>query len=80
MEKNKTVSILDKNNILWKCVDGELIGKRSVWTFCYTACWIEDTTQDNIKSYWAGGKDVNYKEVFKDYESPLTNLTIDGKE
>ena len=55
--------MLDKNNILWKQTEKGLIGKRSVWTFDFRACWIEDTTIENIKSYWCG-KDADYKEIF----------------
>lgn len=56
---------LDKNNILWKLINGEWIGKRSVWTFDFRACWIEDTTIDKIKSYWCGGPDTDYTEIFR---------------
>lgn len=55
--------ILDKNNIVWKIINGNLIGKRSVWTFDFRACWIEDTDIKNIKSYWCG-IDSDYKEIF----------------
>lgn len=57
-------SMLDKNNIVWKLSNGEWIGKRSVWTFDFRACWLEDTTGDNVKSWWCGGKDADYTEVF----------------
>lgn len=55
---------LDSDNILWKIVDGKWIGKRSVWTFDFRACWLEDTTVDNVKTWWCG-KDSDYSEIFK---------------
>lgn len=54
---------LDENNIIWKHIDDKFIGKRSVWTNDFRACWLEDTTLDNIKSWWCG-KDANYDEIF----------------
>jgi hypothetical protein len=57
-------SMLDGNNIVWKFINNEWIGKRSVWTFDFSACWLEDTTIDNVKSWWCG-KDEDYKEIFK---------------
>lgn len=57
-------SYLDCNNIGWKYVNGEYIGKRTVWTFDLRACWLEETTIDNIKSWWCG-RDADYSEVFK---------------
>lgn len=57
-------SILDKNNIVWKIIEGKWIGKRSVWTFDFRACWLEDTTIENVKSFWCGGKDADYTEIF----------------
>ncbi len=58
-------SFLDKNNILWKLINNEWIGKRSVWTKEFRTCWLEDTAIDNVKSWWCGGKYANYTEVFK---------------
>jgi hypothetical protein len=55
---------LDKNNIGWRIVDGEWIGKRTVWTYDFRACWLEQTTRENIKSWWCG-KDSDYNEIFK---------------
>lgn len=57
-------SMLDANNIVWKVVDEKWIGKRSVWTFDKRACWLEDTTIDNVKSWWCGGENADYNEVF----------------
>lgn len=57
-------SMLDANNIVWKVIDGKWIGKRSVWTFDRRACWLEDTTLENVKSWWCGGENADYKEVF----------------
>lgn len=55
---------LDSNNISWKIINGEWIGKRSVWTYDYRACWLEDTEISNIKTWWCG-KENDYKEIFK---------------
>lgn len=57
-------SFLDSNNIVWKWVDDNWIGKRSVWTFDFCACWLEDTTINNVKSWWCDGKDADYMEIF----------------
>lgn len=62
--KDEKASMLDSNNILWKLVDGEWMGKRSVWTKSNSACWIEDTATENIKSWWCGN-DSDYTEIFK---------------
>jgi hypothetical protein len=56
-------TFLDGNNILWKIIDGKWIGKRSVWTYDFRVCWIEDTNTENIKSWWCG-KDNDYLEKF----------------
>ena len=60
---NPKLSFLDSNNIVWKFVDNQWIGKRSVWTFDFRTCWLEDTTPENVKSWWCG-KDANYSEIF----------------
>lgn len=56
-------SFLDSDNILWKVVYGEWIGKRSVWTFDFTACWLEDTDAENVSKWWCG-EDADYQEIF----------------
>ena len=56
-------SMLDSNNILWKIVNNEWIGKRSVWTFDMRACWIEETDIKNIKTWWCG-EESDYYEIF----------------
>lgn len=58
------LAMLDGNNFLWKFIDNKWVGKRSVWTFYNRACWLEDTTIDNVKSWWCGGKDADYSESF----------------
>jgi hypothetical protein len=60
---NDKACFLDKNNIVWKVIDGKWIGKRSVWTFDFRACWLEDTNLENVKSWWCG-KESNYREIF----------------
>lgn len=60
---------LDENNIDWKFVNGICTGKRSVWTFDRRACWLEETTVDNVKSWWCG-EDADYNEIFK-YTKPI---------
>lgn len=62
--KGTKYRFLDKNNISWRWVDSEWIGKRSVWTFDFRACWLEETTLENVKSWWCG-KEVDYNEIFK---------------
>jgi hypothetical protein len=63
-ELNGKCSFLDKNNILWKLIDDEWIGKRSVYTFQLRPCWLEDASLENIRSWWCG-KDADYNEIFK---------------
>lgn len=63
-EENK-YNFLDSNNILWKWVNNEWIGKRSVYTFDLKACWLEDTTIDNVRSFWCGGKEADYNKIYK---------------
>jgi hypothetical protein len=58
-----TPSFLDGDNILWEVVEDKWIGKRSVWTFDNRACWLEDTTLKNIKSWWCG-ENADYNEGF----------------
>jgi hypothetical protein len=60
--KNKG-SFLESNNILWKIVDDKWIGKRSVWTYDLRSCWLEDTTANNVKSWWCG-ENSDYNEIF----------------
>jgi hypothetical protein len=63
------VTLLDKNNILWKVIDGKCIGKCSVYTFDLRTCWLEDVKENEIKE-WLCGKDADYtKEYFKEEES-----------
>lgn len=61
---NHKSCFLDKNNISWKIVNNKWVGKRSVWTFDFRACWLEDTTIENVKSWWCG-KHSDYTEIFK---------------
>ena len=60
----ESYSYMDKNKIVWKIVYGEKIGKRSVWTFDNRACWLQDTTPENVKSWWCG-ENADYNEIFK---------------
>lgn len=62
--KDTNFRFLDENNISWRWVDNKWIGKRSVWTFDYKACWVEETTIENVKSWWCG-KNEDYNEIFK---------------
>ena len=55
---------LDENNIGWKYINGELIGKRTVYTHDLRAVWIEDVKKEEIRSWWCG-KDSDYTECFK---------------
>ena len=63
LSTNKSYSSIDGNNIVWKVIDGQMIGKRSVWTFDWRSCWLEDTTIENVKTWWCG-KDADYNEIF----------------
>lgn len=63
-KKNENTSFLDSKNIVWKWINNKWIGKRSVWTFDFRACWLEDTEVKNVKSFWCGGIDANYNEIF----------------
>ena len=64
MSEKKPGCILDKNNILWKYINNEWIGKRSVFTHDFRTVWLEDVTPDQIKSWWCG-KESDYNETFK---------------
>ena len=59
----KSSSYLDGQNIFWKWVNNQWLGKRSVWTFDLSACWLEETTLKNVKSFWCG-ENANYSEIF----------------
>lgn len=56
---------LNKDNILWKTIDGEFIGKRSVYTTCLRAVWLEQVEKEclTIRSWWCG-EDADYEEIF----------------
>lgn len=57
-------SFLDSQNVLWKLIDNKLVGKRSVWTYDNRACWLEETTPENVKDWWCDGKSADYDELF----------------
>lgn len=57
--------VLDANNIEWKMVDGKWIGKRAVWTKDWRACWLEETTRENVLSWDWHGEDADYDEIFE---------------
>jgi len=63
ISKHYNSRMLDENKISWRWVNGEWIGKRSVWTYDFKACWLEDTTKENVKNWWCG-KDADYTEIF----------------
>jgi hypothetical protein len=66
-------SYLDSDNILWKIINDEWIGKRSVQTSDLRVVWLEQTkTPDEVKK-WLCGSDNDYNETFKrkDAFSPL---------
>lgn len=69
------ISFADSNNVVWKIIDGKRIGKRSVWTFDNRSCWLEDTTIENVKSWWCGGKDADYDEIItkENYNECIVN-------
>lgn len=55
---------LDSKYLLWKLIDNKWIGKRSVLTFDNRVCWLEETSIEKVRSWWCGGKDADYKEIF----------------
>lgn len=55
---------LDENNIIWKIINGELIGKRSVWTHDNRGVWLEDLGDSKIKREWCG-ENSDYDEIFR---------------
>ena len=55
--------MLDRKNLRWKLIGDEWIAKRGVLTFDKRACWVEDTTKENIK-FWLCGEDADYNEIF----------------
>ena len=56
-------SMLDANNMVWKIVNGKWMGRRSVWTKDNRACWLQDTTIENVKTWWCG-EESDYNEIF----------------
>ena len=58
------MSFLNNDNVLFIPLNGEFIGKRSVWTKDKKAMWLEETTPENIKTYWCG-KDADYTQTFE---------------
>ena len=59
---NTNYSLLDEKNILWKFVNDDFIGKRSVLTYDLKICWLEDTKAENVKT-WLCGENSDYKQV-----------------
>ena len=55
---------LDRKNFLWKLIDNKWIGKRSVVTIEGSVCWLEETRIEMVRSWWCGGKDADYEEIF----------------
>lgn len=59
----KNGSYLDKDNILWKTVNGIWTGKRAIQKFDCSVSWFENTKTEDIKM-WLHGKEANYNETF----------------
>lgn len=58
-----SVSYLDKNNILWKIVNGEKIGKRAVYMKNLSCLWLSDVDDiTQIRSYMCG-EHADYNEI-----------------
>jgi hypothetical protein len=60
------MNYLDKNNISWKFIDNEWIGKRCVSSkegFRYV--WLEDVPSDETVHSYLCGEDKDYNETFK---------------
>jgi len=58
-----THHFLDCKKKLWKLNDGIMIGKRSVWTKDKRCVWLQDTTIENVKTWWCG-RESDYNEIF----------------
>lgn len=60
---NNNYSSIDKNNIVWKNIDGKTIGKRAILTIDNRYCWLEDTTKENV-DLWLHKEGADYNEIF----------------
>ncbi len=64
--ESENVKILDKNNISWKKVNSEWLGKRCVaWKDGFAYGWLEDMPKDEKVKYWLHGKEADYNEILK---------------
>jgi len=55
--------VLDANNISWRKINEEWIGKRAVCTFDLRHVWLEETEPQNVKR-WLHGEEADYNETF----------------
>lgn len=56
---------LNIDEILYKSVDGEWIGKRCVTNFKFQSKWKEEVADEDVEYWHKDGKDADYKEIFK---------------
>lgn len=56
-------SFLDANKVIWRILNNNWVGKRSVFTADGKVCWLEETKPENVKAYWCGNT-ADYKETF----------------
>ncbi len=54
---------MDYKKIIWKVIGTKIIGKRGVTTNDGKKCWLEDTTPEEVKSFWYG-ENADYFEEF----------------
>tara|TARA_R110000772_G_scaffold148307_2_gene258902 strand:- start:5521 stop:5745 length:225 start_codon:yes stop_codon:yes gene_type:complete len=56
---------LDSNNILWKDIKGEWIGKRAIYLKSLRAVWKESIVPTDEIYVLYHGLDADYKEIFR---------------
>lgn len=57
--------ILDSDNILWKHIGEDIVGRRSVWTNKNRSIWLSDLQEgEEVKDWWSG-VGADYNEQFK---------------
>jgi hypothetical protein len=57
--------VLDKDNILWKHINGKFIGKRAIQTTKNRSVWLDQVDDEGYEiKAWLCGKDNDYNEIF----------------
>ncbi len=63
---SKKQGVIDGDNILWKYVNDQWVGKRYVMTTKHRHIWLSELRPgEEIKS-WVSGENADYEEVFND--------------